>query len=140
MTRSIPRKFTCDGGSINPEFQIQNVPEDAGELGARRPRSRCSDRGRFRALGSLEHRSADDVDQRGERAARLGRRSERCPPRKLHGSCPPPGHGVHHYHFKLYASGYNARSAARNHGFASLRRPWQGIFFRKPNLSERIKR
>jgi len=28
----IPKKFTCDGGDINPEFQVQNVPEDAKSL------------------------------------------------------------------------------------------------------------
>ncbi len=29
---SIPKKFTCDGGNINPELHIQNVPEDAKSL------------------------------------------------------------------------------------------------------------
>ena len=29
---AIPKKFTCDGGDINPELQIQNVPADAKSL------------------------------------------------------------------------------------------------------------
>ena len=28
----IPSKFTCDGGGINPELQIQNVPAEAKSL------------------------------------------------------------------------------------------------------------
>ena len=29
---TIPKKFTCDGGNINPELIIQNVPEEARSL------------------------------------------------------------------------------------------------------------
>lgn len=28
----IPTKFTCEGGNMNPELQVQNVPEDAKSL------------------------------------------------------------------------------------------------------------
>jgi Raf kinase inhibitor-like YbhB/YbcL family protein len=28
----IPMKFTCDGGDMNPEFQIQNIPSGAHSL------------------------------------------------------------------------------------------------------------
>jgi len=28
----IPPKFTCDGGNINPELHVQNVPDDANSL------------------------------------------------------------------------------------------------------------
>ncbi|MBI3589736.1 MAG: YbhB/YbcL family Raf kinase inhibitor-like protein [Candidatus Liptonbacteria bacterium] len=30
--QKIPTKFTCDGGNINPELHIQNVPEKAKSL------------------------------------------------------------------------------------------------------------
>jgi Raf kinase inhibitor-like YbhB/YbcL family protein len=29
---NIPKKFTCDGGDINPELHVQNVPENAKSL------------------------------------------------------------------------------------------------------------
>lgn len=29
---TIPPKFTCDGGDINPELEVHNVPEDAKSL------------------------------------------------------------------------------------------------------------
>lgn len=29
---AIPKKYTCDGGNINPELQIQNVPDKAKSL------------------------------------------------------------------------------------------------------------
>ena len=29
---AVPRKFTCEGGDINPELQIQNVPSEAKSL------------------------------------------------------------------------------------------------------------
>ena len=28
----IPKKYTCDGGDINPVLEIQNVPEEAKSL------------------------------------------------------------------------------------------------------------
>ena len=33
---SIPRKFTCDGGGINPEFQVQYFSGKRKKLGAYR--------------------------------------------------------------------------------------------------------
>jgi hypothetical protein len=29
---TIPKKYTCDGGGINPELQVQNVPDEAKSL------------------------------------------------------------------------------------------------------------
>jgi Raf kinase inhibitor-like YbhB/YbcL family protein len=99
----VPKKFTCDGGNINPELQIQNVPAGAASLAlvmhdpdAPRP-------------GGFTHWVVWNIDPRTTVI-----KEESVPPGAAEGSngthhahyagpCPPPGHGVHHYRFKLYA-------------------------------------
>jgi len=99
----IPRKFTCDGGGINPELQIQNVPEDAKSLVliVHDPDAPIA--------GGFTHWVVWNIDPRTTLI-----KEESAPPGAVEGSngakrvgyappCPPHGHGVHHYHFKLYA-------------------------------------
>jgi len=99
----VPKKFTCDGGNINPELQIQNVPEGTASLAlimhdpdAPRP-------------GGFTHWLVWNIDP-GTTLIK----EESVPPGAVEGlngahatryagPCPPHGHGVHHYHFKLYA-------------------------------------
>ncbi|MDR3581723.1 MAG: YbhB/YbcL family Raf kinase inhibitor-like protein [Candidatus Pacebacteria bacterium] len=99
----IPKKFTCDGGSINPELQIQNVPEGAGSLALivhdpDAPRE-----------GGFTHWVVWNIDPRTVLI-----KEESVPPGAIEGvnglghvgyvpPCPPPGHGSHRYHFQLYA-------------------------------------
>lgn len=99
----IPKKFTCDGGSINPELQIQNVPEGAGSLALivhdpDAPRE-----------GGFTHWVVWNIDPRTVLI-----KEESVPPGAIEGvnglghvgyvpPCPPPGHGGHRYHFQLYA-------------------------------------
>jgi Raf kinase inhibitor-like YbhB/YbcL family protein len=100
---AIPRKFTCDGGGINPEFQIQNVPENAKSLAliVHDPDAPLE--------GGFFHWVVWNI---GPRTTVI--KEESAPPGAVEGSndarnvgytppCPPPGHGTHHYHFKLYA-------------------------------------
>jgi Raf kinase inhibitor-like YbhB/YbcL family protein len=99
----IPKKFTCDGGEINPEFQVLNVPDEAKSLALimhdpDAPRE-----------GGFTHWVVWNIDPRTTLI-----KEESIPPGATEGAngsgrtgyaapCPPPGHGAHHYHFKLYA-------------------------------------
>ncbi len=99
----IPKKFTCDGGEINPEFQVLNVPDGAKSLAliVHDPDAPIE--------GGFTHWVVWNIDPRTTLI-----KEESIPPGAVEGAngrghtgytspCPPPGHGVHHYHFKLYA-------------------------------------
>jgi Raf kinase inhibitor-like YbhB/YbcL family protein len=97
----IPKKYTCDGGDINPELQVQNVPAEAKSLALILHDPDAPMPGGFTHWvvwnispgttlikdesvppGSIEGRNG---------AGRIG----------YIGPCPPSG--THHYHFQLYA-------------------------------------
>ncbi len=100
---AIPRKFTCEGGNINPELLIQNVPRGAKSLALimhdpDEPRE-----------GGFTHWVAWNISPETGVI-----KQESVPPGSregLHskggsgyvGPCPPPGHGAHCYEFRLYA-------------------------------------
>jgi Raf kinase inhibitor-like YbhB/YbcL family protein len=97
----IPAKFTCEGGDINPELQVQNVPEDAKSLALilhdpDAPRE-----------GGFTHWVVWNI-----KPATTLIKEESIPPGSVEGSsgtgkpgylgpCPPSG--AHHYEFSLYA-------------------------------------
>lgn len=107
----IPQKFTCDGfdklttggGNINPELQIQNVPAEAKSLALILHDPDAPIAGGFTHW--LVWNIAPDTAAIKEGNVPAGsiegkndaKRSGYTRP------CPPVGHGVHHYHFKLYA-------------------------------------
>ncbi|HVN26664.1 MAG TPA: YbhB/YbcL family Raf kinase inhibitor-like protein [Candidatus Paceibacterota bacterium] len=97
----IPKKFTCDGGGINPELQIQNVPQGARSLALIVHDPDAPMQGGFThwvvwninpetTLIKEESVPPGSVEGRNS-AGRIG----------YMGPCPPGG--VHHYHFQLYA-------------------------------------
>lgn len=99
----IPSKFSCEGGNINPELQIQNVPGEAASLAliVHDPDVPQS--------GGFAHWVVWNIDP-----ARPYIKEESVPPGAMEGlndsgevgymgPCPPRGHGAHHYHFQLYA-------------------------------------
>lgn len=99
----IPRKFSCEGGDINPELQIQNVPDGALSLAliVHDPDAPMP--------GGFTHWVIWNIDP-----ATTLIKEESVPPGAVEGAngagksgyrgpCPPTGHGVHHYHFRLYA-------------------------------------
>jgi Raf kinase inhibitor-like YbhB/YbcL family protein len=99
----IPKKFTCDGGGINPELQVQNVPENAKSLAlvVHDPDAPIA--------GGFTHWVVWNINPKTTLI-----KEESVPPGAVEGlngarkagyaaPCPPPGHGMHHYHFKLYA-------------------------------------
>jgi Raf kinase inhibitor-like YbhB/YbcL family protein len=99
----IPKKFTCDGGEINPELQVLNVPDEAKSLALimHDPDAPIE--------GGFTHWLVWNIDPRTVLI-----KEESIPPGAVEGAngkgrtgyaapCPPPGHGVHHYRFMLYA-------------------------------------
>ncbi len=99
----IPVKFSCDGGNMNPELQIQNVPENAKSLALIMDDPDAT-RGR-----TFTHWLVWNIDP-----ATVLIKEESVPPGALEGTndfprvgyggpCPPKGANPHHYHFKLYA-------------------------------------
>lgn len=100
---SIPVKFSCDGGDMNPELQIQNVPVEAKSL-ALIVDDPDATRGR-----TFTHWLVWNIDPKTTLI-----KEESVPPGAIEGTndfprvgyggpCPPKGSNPHHYHFKLYA-------------------------------------
>src|SRR5581483_1144441 len=100
---SIPKKFSCEGGDMNPELLIQNVPPGTQSLALimHDPDAPMP--------GGFTHWVLWNIDP-----ATPVIKEESVPPgasEGLNGSgkigyvgpCPPPGHGPHHYQFRLYA-------------------------------------
>ncbi|MBU6500840.1 MAG: YbhB/YbcL family Raf kinase inhibitor-like protein [Patescibacteria group bacterium] len=99
----IPTKFTCDGGDINPELHVQNVPEEAKSLALIMDDPDAT-RGR-----SFTHWLVWNINPETTLI-----KQESVPPGSVEGKndfpavgyggpCPPQGSAPHHYHFKLYA-------------------------------------
>jgi hypothetical protein len=98
----IPTKFSGDGGDINPELQIQNVPASAASLAliVHDPDAPM--------LGGFYHWLVWNIDPRTVLI-----KEESTPQGAVEGAGsagnvgyvgPKPPHGTtHHYHFKLYA-------------------------------------
>jgi len=98
----IPKKFTCDGGDINPELLIQNIPAEAQSLALVLHDPDAPTKGGF------AHWAVWNIDP-----ATSLIKEESIPPGSVEGEngagwvgymgpCPPPG-AAHHYHFQLYA-------------------------------------
>lgn len=98
----IPRKFTCDGGDMNPELLIQNVPAEAQSLALILHDPDAPTPGGFThwtvwnidpqtSIIKEESISPGSVEGTND-AGRVG----------YFGPCPPSG-APHRYHFQLYA-------------------------------------
>jgi Raf kinase inhibitor-like YbhB/YbcL family protein len=98
----IPRKFTGDGGDMNPELLVQNMPAEAQSLALilHDPDAPTP--------GGFTHWVVWNIDPRTSII-----KEESIPPGSVEGTndagrvgyfgpCPPPG-APHHYHFQLYA-------------------------------------
>lgn len=97
---SIPKKFTCDGGNINPQLLIQNVLTNAKSLALIVDDPDAPS-------GTFVHWMVWNINP-----ATTEIKEESVPSGSVEGSngrgslgyigpCPPTG--THHYHFKLYA-------------------------------------
>ena len=97
----IPKKYTCDGGDINPVLEIQNVPTEAKSLALilHDPDAPVE--------GGFTHWVVWNI-----KPSTMVIKDESVPPGSVEGRngggktgyrgpCPP--NGTHHYHFQLYA-------------------------------------
>jgi Raf kinase inhibitor-like YbhB/YbcL family protein len=98
----IPARYTCDGENVSPELRWSDVLQAAVSLALT-----CEDpdapRGNFTHWLVWDLSPATDGIDAGEvpKGARQGRNDFGT--FGYGGPCPPPGNGVHHYHFRLYA-------------------------------------
>ncbi len=104
----IPKKFTCEGADINPPLYLAHIPNDAKSIVIIVDDPDAP-------IGTFTHWIAwniPPVEEIPEGIPREGRVNE--PVKMIQGRndfgrigyggpCPPRGHGVHHYHFKVYA-------------------------------------
>jgi Raf kinase inhibitor-like YbhB/YbcL family protein len=104
----IPAQYTCDGADISPALSWSGVPEGTRSLVlvVEDPDA---------PTGTFRHWVVSDIPP-AARGLDAGYSANR-PAAGLHearndfgktgygGPCPPPGHGTHHYHFRLLAIG-----------------------------------
>jgi Raf kinase inhibitor-like YbhB/YbcL family protein len=96
----IPKKFTCDGGNINPELQIQNVPEGAKSLALIMHDPDAPLAGGFThwVVWNVAPTTTLIKEDSVPPGASEGMNSRS---KGYTGPCPPSG--THHYEFRLYA-------------------------------------
>jgi len=105
----IPRKYTCEGQDINPEIIVNNIPEGAKTIAII-----CDDPDA--PIGTFVHWVLWNRPVSGSSVTIPEgiKKVEKLPDGTMqgyndfgkigyNGPCPPRGHGVHHYHFKIYA-------------------------------------
>jgi Raf kinase inhibitor-like YbhB/YbcL family protein len=102
----IPNQFSRDGGNVSPPIEWQGAP-----TGTRSYALIVEDPDAPR--GTFRHWAAYDIPPDAQRLTEGAGSSERGAPVQMatndfgnphyDGPQPPPGHGVHHYHFRLFA-------------------------------------
>jgi len=107
----IPAKFTCDGGDINPELQIQNVPAAAKSLALVLHDPDAPVRNGFThwivwnigpSTALIKQESVPPGSTEGRNDAGRNNYVGPCPPASPQLQRGDPA-GTHHYHFQLYA-------------------------------------
>ena len=94
----VPTQFTCDGSDAPPPLTVSDVPD-----GARSFALIMDDPDAPR--GAFTHWLVYDIPVGGHQLhATAGKSLSNSFGRDGYGGpCPPPGHGVHHYNFTVYA-------------------------------------
>lgn len=96
----MPKKFTCEGANINPELQIQNVPENAKSLALIMHDPDAPVAGGFThwVMWNIAP-TTTVIKQESVPPGAVEGMNSRGP--GYTGPCPPSG--VHHYEFRIYA-------------------------------------
>jgi len=99
--KQIPKKFTCDGGDINPALEIQNVPAEAKSLALILHDPDAPSDGGFThwVVWNIKPSTSLIKDESVPPGSVEGRNS--AGKTGYLGPCPPEG--THHYRFELYA-------------------------------------
>jgi Raf kinase inhibitor-like YbhB/YbcL family protein len=110
---AIPKKFTEDGSDVSPSLRWQGVPDGTKELAII-----CDDPNAPTAepwvhwvlykisadVSELPEGVPADAEPKSPVGARQGKNSWKIGRNVgYRGPAPPKGHGVHHYHFRIYA-------------------------------------
>lgn len=96
----IPQLFTCDGEDRSPQLSWDEPPAGTKSLALLMddPDARS---GTFRHWGAYDIPPTTRTIAQGEKLGKEAVNGSGASGYK--GPCPPPGDGLHHYHFKLYA-------------------------------------
>lgn len=94
----LPKQFTCDGAGTAPRLRWSGAPEGTQSFALivddpDAPKGTYVHWVVYNIPAELTESNFIDALQGTNSADKRG----------YVGACPPPGHGVHHYHFKLYA-------------------------------------
>ncbi|WP_200951025.1 YbhB/YbcL family Raf kinase inhibitor-like protein [Mesorhizobium sp. Root695] len=103
----VPRRYTCGGEDVSPPFKWQGAPEGTKSFALT-----CHDPDA--PSGTFFHWAIFDIpSSQLQLAERLPRMETFADGTKqavndfgrigYAGPCPPKGHGIHHYHFRLFA-------------------------------------
>jgi len=122
---TIPRRFTCDGEDLSPPLDWGEAP-----AGTRSFVLLCDDPDA--PAGTWHHWAAYDIpadrtrlaEGAGADAAQKGFRQAINDFRRpgYGGPCPPPRHGIHHYHFRLLALSVDQLPLRRNPSCSEVER------------------
>ena len=103
----IPRKYTCEGIDINPPLKLEGLSEKAVSVAIIVDDPDAP-------IGTFVHWVAWNIPPTNEIPEGIPKEREVKSPIEVvqgkndfgrigyNGPCPPRGHGIHHYHFKVY--------------------------------------
>lgn len=102
----IPRQFSRDGGNVSPPLEWQGAPPQTRSY-ALIVEDPDAPRGTFRHWAAYDipadaHRLPEGAGSRQQGAA-VHMAMNDFGNTQYDGPQPPPGHGTHHYHFRLFA-------------------------------------
>jgi Raf kinase inhibitor-like YbhB/YbcL family protein len=96
----IPAQYTCDGANKSPPLAWDDPPQSTKSF-ALVIDDPDAPSGTFRHWGAYDIAASTRSIAAGQKAGTEVTNDMNKP--GYAGPCPPPGHGVHHYHFKLFA-------------------------------------